>query len=170
MWRFAITRWIAYFIWVLIVWFCELAPYGWVKLFMMLIDLQQHKRTCVCSIVLLLQLSALAMQTMPDQWPDAVSNIISSFQNHPTLKVWLHCLQNRDATPGLQVEWESFMISCNQQIKEVIMKELLWLTENPQESSRSCVMNDLPYTSVRNSPGKVTCPGGKQVEKVACPP
>ena len=24
--------------------------------------------------------------------------------------------------------------------------------------------------SVRNSPGKVTCPGGKQVEKVACPP
>ena len=26
------------------------------------------------------------------------------------------------------------------------------------------------YTSVRNSPGKVTCPGGKQFEKVACPP
>ena len=24
--------------------------------------------------------------------------------------------------------------------------------------------------SVRNSPGKVTCPGDKQVEKVACPP
>ena len=28
----------------------------------------------------------------------------------------------------------------------------------------------LRYNGVRNSPGKVTCPGGKQVEKVACPP
>ena len=28
----------------------------------------------------------------------------------------------------------------------------------------------LAIGSVRNSPGKVICPGGKQVEKVACPP
>ena len=28
----------------------------------------------------------------------------------------------------------------------------------------------LCLSSVRNSPGKVTCPGGKQVEKVVCSP
>ena len=37
-------------------------------------------------------------------------------------------------------------------------------------SISSLISTGIALVSVRNSPGKVTCPGGKQVEKVACPP